>query len=407
MRCNHRFPGVFRVQDIQADEEGMVIADHWGIWRIADGEASLLSKLPAPGANAIVIDPVSGQWIACGKSGLTLIKGVDQQIIREFRRPIQSVYVDSDARLWVGTYGLGLYRWDQNVWRVYHDEGVDQIDPNCIAPTADGGVVVGTSDGFWWSSDGDTLEELDLGLQPEHRNITAVCVSGLRVWIGGRGGWAAQVVEGGYERLPIPEEASAFRISGLCHDVRTDCVWYVSSPGRGIGVIAPDGQVIHYGPRNEWGVPLWVGAIVFCLSDHRIRGGTQEGIGSDAVFEFIDGRFQLLCGSLDLTVNAIAEHKGEVFLGTSNGVFRLHREGVWPLCAGQALPCGIVTCLHFDSSGTMWIGTEGGGVGRYDGNLLLRMEIPGGPRSYCQKLWIGRSGNQGLDGRKEESVSSG
>ena len=27
--------------------------------------------------------------------------------------------------------------------------------------------------------------------------------------------------------------------------------------------------------------------------------------------------------------------------------------------------------------------------------------------SYCQKLWIGRSGNQGLDGRKEESVSSG
>jgi 4-amino-4-deoxy-L-arabinose transferase-like glycosyltransferase len=27
--------------------------------------------------------------------------------------------------------------------------------------------------------------------------------------------------------------------------------------------------------------------------------------------------------------------------------------------------------------------------------------------SYCQKLWIGRSGNPGVDGRKEESVSSG
>ena len=27
--------------------------------------------------------------------------------------------------------------------------------------------------------------------------------------------------------------------------------------------------------------------------------------------------------------------------------------------------------------------------------------------SYCQKLWIGRSGNRVVDGRKEESVSSG
>ena len=27
--------------------------------------------------------------------------------------------------------------------------------------------------------------------------------------------------------------------------------------------------------------------------------------------------------------------------------------------------------------------------------------------SYCQKLWIGRPANPGVDGRKEESVSSG
>ena len=39
--------------------------------------------------------------------------------------------------------------------------------------------------------------------------------------------------------------------------------------------------------------------------------------------------------------------------------------------------------------------------------VVLATAIAGTALSYCQKLWIGRSGNQGLDGRKEESVSSG
>ena len=378
-RCNQDILDMSRVWDIQADGKAIVLATESGVWRIVDGEATQSSMMPAPGARALTIDPVSRCWIACAKGQLILLQGTHQQTIRDFRRPIQCAHVDWEGRLWVGTYGHGLYRWDPNVWRVYDGQGQVKVDPNCLASIADGGIVVGSTDGLWRSSDGETLEKIELELRYKSRDITAICVSGKRTWIGGRSGWVAHVNGERYTDVPMPKEAGAFHVSSLCYDVWNDRIWYAASPGRGIGMIGPNGRVTHFGPRNKKGVPLWVCALVFSESQRRIRGGTQAGNGSDSVFEIDDGFFQFLGAPFDLTVSAISEYRGEVFLGTSGGVFRLNSDGLCPLSADKAAPCGVVTCLHFDRNGTLWIGTEGGGIGRYDGNLLLVMEVPGGP----------------------------
>lgn len=149
--------------------------------------------------------------------------------------------------------------------------------------------------------------------------------------------------------------------------------------GRGIGVIWPTRQATHYGPNNETGMPLWVGAIYYSDDFQCLLLGTREGKGWDRVFELRDGQLRVLGTVADHSIGAIAEFRGAVLVGTTAGMFQLGEQEATRLTPDQALPCEIRTCLHCDSFGTLWIGTEGVGLGRYDGSLLVALEIPGGP----------------------------
>ncbi len=126
-------------------------------------------------------------------------------------------------------------------------------------------------------------------------------------------------------------------------------------------------------------MPLWVGAIYYSDDFQCLLLGTREGKGWDRVFELRDGQLRVLGTVADHSIGAIAEFRGAVLVGTTAGMFQLGEQEATRLTPDQALPCEIRTCLHCDSFGTLWIGTEGVGLGRYDGSLLVALEIPGGP----------------------------
>lgn len=90
-------------------------------------------------------------WRACTSPGL------NSTACQRFQAAYSAI-VDSTGSLWVGTYGVGLYRWDQSVWRTFGDARKTNVDPRCVAQKADGGIVIGAADGVWQSCEDGSIE---------------------------------------------------------------------------------------------------------------------------------------------------------------------------------------------------------------------------------------------------------
>ena len=84
------------------------------------------------------------------------------------------------------------------------------------------------------------------------------------------------------------------------------------------------------------------------------------------------------------------------------GVVWLEDDQVKRLGRKDGLPCELVTTLLEGADGNLWMGTEGGGVCRYDGDVLQVIQFSDEPvynvvNALCQdrlgRVWIGTRGD--------------
>lgn len=99
-----------------------------------------------------------------------------------------------------------------------------------------------------------------------------------------------------------------------------------------------------------------------------------------------------------VVIRALAIRGDEVWIGTSNGLIRFNRKSeahqIYNTKSG--LLSNVVVSIHFDSKGSAWIGTYGGGLSRFDGNSWEHFTPYGrGPKTYGPE-WVLYNPKNGL-----------
>ena len=89
---------------------------------------------------------------------------------------------------------------------------------------------------------------------------------------------------------------------------------------------------------------------------------------------------------------------GPLWIGTSAGLSRLHNDTFTNDTVAQGLSNNTVTAIAQDTEGTLWLGTNGGGLNRLQrrGDPGLSLQLPGaaghhlrhGARTRAGRLWL-------------------
>ena len=358
--------------------EGLYVTDRTGFWVLdPPAQARLIARLDGSvsGCTCVVLD-VGRILFGSYMGSLMYLRGEETLLVRDFRSPIQAILRDAEARVWVGTYGLGVYRCDEARWLVYGDDP-EHVESTCLASDGRGRILVGTADGLYEVHDNGLMVRENV--PRDWHGITAICVDphGTR-WLGLRNGCVARGDQGVYDLCSPRPGVGPYRIAELSVDPDALRTWYSCAPGRGVGYYDQDGKLCHYGPDNEAEFPLWVTAIEYCARHQCVYFAVSQGRTDDGLYKVSGNGSPVLVVACDYPISSIAVGDEGVFVGTSGGVYLVSEGQLCSVADGRGLPCAVTTCLHLDTRGTLWIGTQGGGVGRHDGTSLQALTLPGG-----------------------------
>ncbi len=357
-----------------------------GLARLANNKTTLFtsaSGLPHDLVNAIRPLKSGEVWVGTAAGLAVLRDGVLQ------RRPtgdkVDSAYVssileDSRGRLWIATYGDGLYLRENNelrggLRRFLQRDGLASDTLQRVYEDRSGSIWVGTFEGLQRLR-GNTFETFSSadGLSNNYVRDLLEDVEG-NFWVGTDRGidrfrdgpiltWGA--------RRGISEE-----FTRAVMEDRAGNIWV----GTADGLYRMNGKSVRHFTRRDGLLnsailslaesrdgSLWIGTNA--AGPHRLRGERIESIG---------GKFGLGVTS----VRAIVERRdGTVWMGTNTGLFQWQPNGaVKRFRAADGLPSDQVTSLHEDRAGTLWVGTRDGvALLAADGRLRRHAQLGASPR---------------------------
>ena len=163
-------------------------------------------------------------------------------------------------------------------------------------------------------------------------------------------------------------------VAGICED-RAGRLWICTSDGI-LGHIE-EGCLVELQER--------------CSQAYRAMVQDREGVlwigtadGGPALYRMDGGHGLRACEFAGLEaipeVNALCEHAGTLWVGTSCGLFAVDLSSgeVRGFTMDQGLSANCILSLGTDRQGRLWIGTRGGGALNYDGRAFHRLPNLGG-----------------------------
>lgn len=239
---------------------------------------------------------------------------------------IYDLFQDSANRIWVGTWGGGLAKYERGTWTTYNRRhGLASNAVTCVREDARGRIWVATDAGLNRLADGDRF--VDAGLKGTSI-LNIHFDQSQRLWAGC---WRAAWSGGGLHRFDGTSWRSFSRKDGL--------------PSREILKVFEDSQGRIWVGTYEHGR----GAGVGCWDGASWRRYTRaDGLIDDCVYSMFE------------------DPDGRMWFGTINGVSILDGTTWHRLTTLDGLVHDRVYAMLIDAGRTMWFGTEGG-VSRYDG----------------------------------------
>jgi ligand-binding sensor domain-containing protein/signal transduction histidine kinase len=225
------------------------------------------------------------------------------------------------------------------------------------------------------------------------------------LWIGTNEG-LARWVGGKLQRLPITDPLATASVLSLMEDREGD-VW-VGTETDGLHILrdqrfqtfdAREGlssEAITTVVEDSAGT-LWVGTQEDGLNALRhdgswiapegvIGAGGAPGGGAVRTYTVNDGLVS------DVILSLAAAPNGDLWVGTPDGLNRIHRGGIDTFTSADGLPDDFIRSLLVDSDGSLWIGTRRGLVHWTDPAMGL-----GGPRSHEQMRIYTQANGLGSD----------
>jgi ligand-binding sensor domain-containing protein len=272
---------------------------------------------------------------------------------------VSDIKLDRKGNLWFTFPGYGTAMYNNQTWTYYRASTSQILNDavNCVAETADGQIVFGTSDGLSflssdnvWSSYNDPTSTM---------NINAIKV-GSNGWI-----WVGTNDQGFYVN-----NGSGFT------KVLTDQYKKVNSIEEGIqgniylgtdnGIIRWNGSTYSYITLAE-GLPSNKISAIKLDKRERLWIGTRNG----KTASWLDWRgihqLNLMAGADSVHIKDIFEDRsGNVWFATrANGLIKYNGVIPYSYKVFNGFPDNNVNCIAEDKSGNLWIGLENKGLVKY------------------------------------------
>ncbi|MBK7945276.1 MAG: hypothetical protein IPJ85_08210 [Flavobacteriales bacterium] len=363
-----------------ASYDGISVVDHGP----ADGTAE-------GGVFSLLVDRGGSIWAGHLDGGITWSNG---RLFRActlgqgIKSPITGWLQEKSGSILVSTMGSGLWRIqgepDQsgalNAQRVGADQGL-QEHIWTIVELPDSRIALVTGSGDMQVIDGGTVSEFFMTGVPDSFKRTALYVdSQRRIWVGTQGGGAFRCnTDGRCDRFDIMNGLGSNTIYCFGED-GDGHVWVGTTDGgascvtnEGVRTYGPDnglhGRAIRCLVRDREGnmlIGMYESGLDIFKGDRFISYGEAEGLNDPKVFAVMEDRLQ------------------RTWFGTNAGIVVLDKNGKLSeqitAQKGQ-LTSNFIRCLKEDDKGYVWVGTEGGGLLRFDprsGRSQEAIEVSGG-----------------------------
>lgn len=296
--------------------------------------------------------------------------GVLNEIVKSDYRFWRGAHFDSVGRLWVSSYGMGLYCYDFQRLLLYdNDDFNTNKRVNCLAVGDDGVIWVGVDGGFIRHKD-DKFEAV-----PGNVEVTALCVVDGKLWIGDRTGKIYRYYDGEIHNTESVLEPYGLRVKCLVED-NIGRIWFGSYHGRGFGYY-DDLAITYFEPKENAEYPSWI-------SDIGIDGKGRIWLGSaspanwDGLCCYDNGVYNKVSNISEYSIlSLLIASDGRLWIGTNEGVLCYDSGIVKKISQKDGLSYDIITSISEGRDGVLWFGTEGGGVCCFDGQILQSIQIPG------------------------------
>ena len=301
---------------------------------------------------------------------------------------------DHRNRIWLGSYGMGLFSYESTKTRLFAAESNPLGRPlRCLAETNSGTILIGSERGLL-EFDGEVLRRGGVDSP-----IAALAVdSPGRLFVGRRYGlYSCMQDDNGADSLKTVVNLELGGVTTLLKD-HVGRIWFGSPYGDRFGFCDGDEVEIF----DDWTkFPVRVGAMEVD-ADGGVWVGSANTSGEQGLFEF-DGQVFVHRVKLDCPVSALcADAEGRLWIGTNQGLKMYDGTDVRTFTTHQGLSCDIVTCIKESRDGEfLLIGTEGGGVNLCDGKTFQSIQYAANPAlnvindiidGLCGDLWFATEG---------------
>ncbi len=361
-------------------------------------------------------------------------------------KPVTTLFEDRQQTMWLGVAGAGVFHFTDGRLTALRDASVDTLlqEPHCLLIDRDKRIWVGAGDDFvlcfddgqWrrhriprhlarhyvsalaegpdgtvWAGSvseglfrfrGGKLDAINAG-----RGLSDNLVESLlmdhegKLWVGTHGG-LNRLQAGNLAALSHNEGLGYGAVQGLA-EVAPGVVW-AGKPSDGLyrwngGNFSPL-PVAGFSQRE-----LRVNAMLLA------RDGSCWMAGTRGLLRFQDPRsIELNPGAPalpDLSVISLGQdQQGRVWAGTREGELWLLTDGQWQALTNYS-PGHPITALVPEADGSMWIGTEGNGLDRYQGKVVEHWDKERRIVERVDSHALSRSGGRAVDrhgGRRFEPV---
>jgi class 3 adenylate cyclase/ligand-binding sensor domain-containing protein len=348
-----------------ASYDGISVVDHG----TGDGTAS-------GGVFSLLVDREGSVWAGHLDGGITWTNG------RVFRACSLGKGVSNAITAWVqekggsilvATMGSGLWRIQGapaedgtlTASRILADQGLKE-HLLTMAELPDGRIALVTGSGSMQVTDGNTVSDFNLPGVPDIFGRTSLFADSKgRIWVGTQGGGAFRcTADGRCDRFDILNGLGSNTI--YCFGEDGDGQVWIGTTDGGASCVTAEG-VRTYGPDNGLH-----GRAIRCLVRDR-EGNMLIGMYESGFDIFKGDRFITYGeaeGLNDPKVFAVMEDRSQrVWFGTNAGIVVLDSQGklTEQITAQKGqLTSNFVRCLVEDDKGYVWVGTEGGGLLRFD-----------------------------------------
>ncbi len=411
--ASHLLSGI-PVETVELDRSGKVwLGTNEGLERYAGGTLAVIPHLPGKTeVTALSPDANGGMWVGTG-TGMLHVAG-DGALVPlranglEVDR-VDGLFEDRERVLWIATE-RGVFRLESDQLQAFAATSPLAVNRVlAVSEDREGDLWIGTDSGglhLLRDQKFTTYTSSD-GLSGNFVRCVFQSANG-EVWIGTDGAGLNRRTSSGFARLSTAEGLSSNVILSLADGVAGD-LWIGTPNGL---------NLLHQGRVRKFtsadGLPddfirslytdhdgsLWVGTrhgLAHLVDDKFLSFSSMDGLGSD----FIGAILRI--GHASNARGPFAPNSwGPLWIGTSAGLSRLHNQTFTNDTVAQGLSNNTVTAIAQDnegkdSEGTLWLGTNGGGLNRLQRGVIQAFPsssqgLPGTIYSMLQdgggRLWL-------------------